>query len=592
MSYRRSGRTNENSEHVAGPNSALTAFLRSSGITQEFIERRFSSQRLGSPLESTEEIPEENGDAIPEEEVLDQIETETENTEDYETQIRIAARRKRRLNKENESDYTDSSDDDDNEPRSTKEDSKKSNKFLGPGQETLCYHCKSTFRITAFSKKIKDEQLFKIIGFLCQTCTKEYIDKDKSKREKSLQARKKRRKIAQALLEKEEIKFPSLQSLCIALVSNYIQSVENFGDIGVNNLNKICKIICKRRLLTDETLPLFLNPKITSLTLWDCSKLTVTAFKSIAAFAPNIKELDLTYCARLNDETFQYYIDKFEGLSALSLNGGFLIRDNVWSLFFQKFGKTLKSFKMKSSYRFSDLSVSYLLKNCSVLENLHLAKMDAILDKSTYASLKGLPPTLKHLEISSPIREDLITDEVIIEILESIGGNLESLILDDCTGLTDKFLIDGVQKYCGSELKVLSLKGLDQITDDGIYNLFHDWSSNSGLMELNLSRCIMLAEKSLIEVINHSFGSLIELNINSIDSLTLQFFEIIKEKQLPYLTFMDASFVRSVNNKVIKILGDACPKLKYLEVYGDNKCTAKAVIRNGLQVIGRQSDSI
>lgn len=643
MSYRRrnngaSGSAGD-SPGVRGPNSALTEFLREHGITDELIRRRQmtlneaeaedeegvlvndqgengdeqldatpgnarrsstrstrSQSRNDSASASASVLPEAGGEGRVSLANGDIIQVDEDDDEE-ELQIRIAARRKRRLAKKNESDYTDSEGEDgDNDGDDIDGNGGiKANgklfkkKILGPGQETTCSQCGNLFTISTFSKKIKDET-GGIMGYLCRDCTKIVLEKDRSKRQKELQARKKRRKLAEALLDRQELKFPSLQDLCIQLVIKYIGSIDAFGDIGHVNMKKICRILCKNRLLTDDTLPLFLSPDVKELELWDCAKLSVTSMKKVASFCPNLTHLNFAYCGRLNNSVFDYYTSQLSDLTSVHFYGAFLIADDSWLKFFQKFGPQLKKFTLKQSYRFTDRALVGLVELCPNLEELSLSRLDGVIHRESYAHIAKLTK-LKHLEISKPANENLVPDDTIITIAKSLNKQLESLVLDECTGLTDVFLIEGIRPYC-SELKKLSLKVLDQITDVGVLTLFDSWEANSGLISLDLYKCILLLTNSMIEVINHSHDSLIELNINSLNELDSTFFEVVAVKKLPLLTTLDCGFVRAVDNKVIELLGKACPKLKILEVYGNNRCTSAAKIRKGLQVIGRQSDSI
>ena len=118
-------------------------------------------------------------------------------------------------------------------------------------------------------------------------------------------------------------------------------------------------------------------------------------------------------------------------------------------------------------------------------------------------------------------------------------------------------------------------------------------------------------------MLNHSCHTLVELSINSLHRISSdflsqiftddnhQFKKQLKERYdedlnikyyhqvaLPLLTYLDASFVRAVDNEILSLLGDSCPKMQIIEVYGDNRCNGKASLRDGLMVIGRQTDEI
>ena len=74
------------------------------------------------------------------------------------------------------------------------------------------------------------------------------------------------------VLNKEKPSVMSLTKCCIEIIGKAIQDVEEFGDIGGVNRDKVCQIVCKNRDLTMETLQLFLDVENTSLTLYDCAR--------------------------------------------------------------------------------------------------------------------------------------------------------------------------------------------------------------------------------------------------------------------------------------------------------------------------------
>lgn len=55
------------------------------------------------------------------------------------------------------------------------------------------------------------------------------------------------------------------------IISTYIEDVEALGGIGERNIDTLSKSISKNRRLNDQTLQLFLEPHIESLSLYDCS---------------------------------------------------------------------------------------------------------------------------------------------------------------------------------------------------------------------------------------------------------------------------------------------------------------------------------
>ena len=125
-----------------------------------------------------------------------------------------------------------------------------------------------------------------------------------------------------------------------------------------------------------------------------------------------------------------------------------------------------------------------------------------------------------------------------------------------------------------------------------------------------------IGDEAVYELFQHSSHTLVELSINSLHLITNDFLHQVFTEDLhqfkkklreleennsrkyykhigfPLLTYFDVGFVRAVDNEVLELIGESCPQLKVIEVYGDNRCTSRARFRNGLMVIGRQSDEI
>lgn len=562
----------ERNRGIRGPNSALTEFLRQQGINAEEIRLRHERRlREGSEGVAGEAGSEPAGE---QNEQNEQNDEDDEQEAREEQEVRTAARLKRQM-----ADRANFSDSDEEEIGT----SERKHKIVG--DEDTCAHCYAQFKVTLNTKKSSKVAN----GNLCADCTKIEIEKERLTKRNQLLSRKKRQKLAQALLNREDVKLPSLQDLAILKISDNIQYVESFGDIGSVNMKKIAKILCRNRSLNDRTLQLFLSTSIQRLEFWDCSGLTKDGFDQIVSFCPNLKELKLLMCGRFHNDNLNLISSNLKHLQHFEIDGPFLINDSAWQNFFKSIGKNLKTFKISNTHRFLDQTLQSLLENCGEsLEHLKLSRLDGIKDKASYDSMPIYLTNLKSLEISFPHHEDLVDDSQIINLLGINGETLTTLVLDGCSGLTDNFLINGLKPFA-INLRKLSLMFLDQITSEGFVGLFHEWQQNYGLNEVYLTKCFSLGDEGIIEMLLHSNQSLVELSINSIKDLTVSTFQIMK---CPNLTYLDVGFVRSCDDIVLELLGESCPQLKVIDCYGDNRCTSQAKIRPGLKVIGRQSDTI
>lgn len=635
-------RSNQNSG-VRGPNSALTEFLRVEGITDAFRERRAreeveeisgSSDDNGvNGTRSRTRSEEGGGEGGGEGEGGNEVgETTTRvSVDDDVRQIRLAARRKRRAagggdgGGSDSGDSGDSGDDNDYDPENDNDDFDLGHQYRRSGDRDKCVGCGKSFVLTVYSRFDDDKR-----GYLCEPCNLELKKQERNARNNQINARRKRKRVAQALLDKTSVRIPSLQDISIKTITQNIQQVEALGDIGQMNVNKISKILSKNRSLNNSTMTLFLNPNLSSIEFWDCSRVDSDSFNKIASFCPHLNSLTLFMCGQLHNDNLLYFNDKLTNLQHLRLNGPFLINDAVWQEFFETGGKNLETFEVRNTHRFTNDSLITLLECCgSKLTDLRLSRLDGIDSRDVYDLIPHYltPSTLKHLELSYPYKEDLITDELLINILAITGESLTSLNVDGCSYLTDKFITEGICQFC-PHLTHLSMKDLDQLTDEGVASGFNSYFkvNSGGLIHLDITKCIGLKDSALFEILKHSSNTLVELHINSINlskDFLWQIFtddlsphkKIIKDLvqqqvtsndeiddndkrcfynklSFPLLTLANLGFVRAVDDQVLSLMSSTCSKLQILEVFGNNKCTNRARTRNDLIIIGRQSDVI
>ena len=255
----------------------------------------------------------------------------------------------------------------------------------------------------------------------------------------------------------------------------------------------------------------------------------------------------------------------------------------------------LREFNISNTHRITDDNLTTLLSTSqNVLESLGLSRLDSI---SNYAVIPQYLqcPTFHTLRIEYPYNEEDVTDEVVINILGQVGHSLKTLSLDGCLELTDSFVINGIGGFLSGNnnvntlLENLSLGELDQLTSDSLTYVLSQISFPC-LKSFSIRRCVQLEDAVVQELLlNSAKNSLMNINLNSAKKLTDQAFTLI---ECPNLEYMDLAFVRCVDNKIIELLGKQNPKLKLLDVFGDNRITDTVQLREGLTMVGLQSDSI
>lgn len=578
---------------VRGPNSALTAFLRNEGITDAFRRRQEQTPHETPDLSATEEL---SSDEVPSRPNRRRARAVSDSDSDSDFAVESAA-------------ISDDSDID------------VGRKF---GEEDVCADCGNTFTLTVYSRFAAAQK-----GYLCEECNEALKAREKAARRNQLAARKKRKRLAQALLDRKTVRVASLQDVCIRAITQNIGAVEALGDIGQLNTNKISRILLKNRSLNDSTVALFLSPDIRHMELWDCSNVSSDSLNKIAAYCARLEELTLFMCGQLHNDNLLYYKDKLPHLRKLALNGPFLISDPMWTAFFRDAQCPLTQFEVRNTHRFgTDALLALLERYGRGLTSLKLSRLDALDTAGIYDLIPEFlgPSTLETLELSYPTKADIVTDDLLIYILAVTGESLRHLNVDGCTGLTDQFLLEGVAKFCPN-LESLSMKNLSKVTDDGFVAAFAEFSSinGGGLVTVDFTKCTGLGDGAIHALLAHSGHTLVELSVNSLDLLSKSFLLQIltdnnalwkvslqqaiedgvndeaepHQKQrfysnvaLPLLTRLDIGFVRSFDDEVAAKFSDECAKLNIIEVYGDNKCTSKAQLRPDILVIGRQGDAV
>ncbi|KAG0663418.1 hypothetical protein C6P45_000865 [Maudiozyma exigua] len=580
----RSRNRNRNRNNIKGPNSALTQFLQEEGISAESIKQRWLDTH---PVES-EDIKTSANEAPSE------LKEEVDIIKEDSTTIVVEERK----SVEPSVDLLQSSDEDED--------------YKEGSSESLVNRRLRT--ITA-SNIDSDEEEYTVSESPAPIVAREEdnqetLAKKRAKTKQVLSNRKRKRKKAAKLLDQTADEIPSLQQLALTVISNNISSWKTgekndkllfthlrdvLGGISVDNLNNLANALSKNRALDDNTLQLFLKTDLKSLTFYDCSKVSYEGYKTLAIFSPHLEELSLQMCGQLNNEALLYIAEKLTKLKSIKLDGPFLINEETWIKFFEIMRGRLEEFHVSNTHRFTDKALDSLLQNChKELKSIGFSRLDSLFNYSI------LPQYLTNkdfhtLVLEYPYNEEDVTDEVIINILGQVGSSLNHLILRQCDELTDSMIVNGMNAFLNGEngendkLETLVLESLDQITSDSLVYFFSQISLPS-LKECSLLRCIEVGDDALVELfLNSASNSLVQLNLNSLKNLSSKIFTLLKCENLGSI---DLGFVRCIDDATLETICKQNLKLQLIDVFGDNLVTKNAKIRQGINILGRQSDSI
>ncbi|KDE04341.1 hypothetical protein, variant [Microbotryum lychnidis-dioicae p1A1 Lamole] len=454
-----------------------------------------------------------------------------------------------------------------------------------PGMISICADCGKRFTVTKYTASNPHGS-----GLLCSPCTSESIEDRAANTFKA--APKKVVKKRQKVVDETQFRpIKTLQQTVIDVIGNHIDDVEALGAVGAKNLDRIAKIVCKNRALTGQNLTLFLEIDHAELSLYDCTKIEDHHLASIATFCPRLERITLNLCGRLDDSVLDAWAKGFKNLKSLNLYAPYLVTNTKWREYLATFGTgrgqhQLEGFGIRQSARFDDECINVLVERNPQLQHLQLSEIGKLND----ASLALLHP-LKHLTSldlsrSGTPQGTTLTDDGVVALLENVGEQLVTLILDENPLLTDRTLLEGIKIHCPN-LRVLSLKLLSNIQSKGLEALFLDWV-NTGLTHLNLHRVLLLENEAIQAVLNHSGHSLKNLDLHSVDEIEDFILNEVADKA-PNLEVLDLSYVRSCDNFVVKKILDRCGKLEKLFVHGCNRVTEDCPSRKGCSIRGLEN---
>ncbi|CEH19349.1 Leucine rich repeat proteins, some proteins contain F-box [Ceraceosorus bombacis] len=393
-----------------------------------------------------------------------------------------------------------------------------------------------------------------------------------------------------------EYKLPTLQSLCIDIISQNIDLVEELTGVGKQNMDALSKSISRNRRLNNSTLQLFLERGATKLAFYDCSGLDSDALASIGVFAPDVEDLNLQLCGRLNNEAMSQLSIKLTKLRRLELYGPYSVYIKAWHDFFDARGADLESFKIRESPRFDLSCCQKLVALCPKLKEVGLAQVGPLNGEclGVLRALKGLT----YLDVSNPgtsrpgVPPESLKDEDVVSLLQNVGSSLVTLNVGGNAGLSSRTLLEGILANCNG----VSDLSLSHFENDGLS--VDDWVAfftgraergHAPLTHLNLERCLKINDEAFEALLEHSGTSLVELNINSCDALTSDALKLIA-KHCHKLVKLDVGFVRAFDDSVIMDLcspQEGCSSLRHISAFACN-AISDWIQPKGIKLVGKQ----
>ncbi|KAG9099291.1 hypothetical protein FS749_001608 [Ceratobasidium sp. UAMH 11750] len=451
------------------------------------------------------------------------------------------------------------------------------------GSFEKCAVCGKTFTVTRYTMAADPPP-----GYLCHTCAKA-SGADPFKKSGAPRTRKpaaEKRKIVN--FEQKDV-FKSLATNCIEIIAKHIDNLEALGDIGQVNMDRVAKILAKQRSLTESTSKLFYDVENTSLTIYDASRLEPSAFHTLIALNPNLRTLRLRFCRGVDSTVLPHFASDLSHLTHLELFGAFLARAPAFIDFFNEIGDRLESFLLSHSPRFDLACCETMVTNCAAsLTELRLCYVGKLDD--SWLPLLHSCKNLKRLELSYPGGEASLTDEPTIELLRTIGVNLEFLNLSGHHSLSDDVLLEGVMPHI-AHLRTLKMSNAPLLTDEGVARFFSEYNPQAEFECVKMRQNAALASDSLRALLERPTSAVIrDLIINGWKDADEESCRLIATL-CPELRKVDVGFVRAVDDYVIKEILEGCKKVEEISCFGCNKVTEACPKKAGVNIYGVESQS-
>lgn len=437
--------------------------------------------------------------------------------------------------------------------------------------------CGTRFTVTPYSRGGPNG------GLLCNPCGKELEKEDgPAKKKKKIVSGGpvgRRRKNQSNMLDGTyTLGAKSLMNLCIETLAKNIHLADDLGEMPDKTIDKIARILSKKRLVDPNTLKLFLQPTAQDIAIYDATKLGTHDLISVFQTVPSMKSLKVKYAVQFKDEVMEYLLsrDQIE-LEGFHLHGANLLSTEMFKKFLATKGQPLQRLQIYYTDKHFDDGCLALLKDMTPslrrlkVSNNQMVSGDGIRE---LVHLKKLQHLSTHLHKT-------VHSDIWVEVIGRVGAGLRTLSLR-ITPELDNTILDAIHNKCRSLTK-LRVTDSELMTDAGFARLFTDWP-NPGLTFVDFQKCryidsqkprenpdsIGLCSEGFKALMEHSGQRLRYLNVHACRHISRDAFEEVfsLDKIYPELKELEVSFCEEVTDFIVGSIFRSCPNMRELNVFG------------------------
>ncbi|EFX04631.1 DNA repair protein protein [Grosmannia clavigera kw1407] len=471
-----------------------------------------------------------------------------------------------------------------------------------PGQMENCGSCGKRFTVTPYSRADPSGRL------LCTACSKKLDQEDEAARGAKGPKRARgsgqggaggrggvggggpvgqRRKTQSRILDgASPVGVKTLLTLCVEHLSRNIDRAEDLGDLPEDLVDRVGRMLSKRRLLSPITLQLLVRPESEEICVYDGAELVTNDYLAILQAMPRLRRLVVYNAIQFKDEALQYLQQRDVRLEALCLYGANLLSETAWKSYLVERGKWLRTLHVCYTDKHVTDDLAAYVRDCAPeLQRLKI-KGNQAMGPVGVGHLGGLAG-LQHLglDLTASIRAD-----VLVRLLEQVGGSLQTLSLRRADEV-DNTVLAALREHCRG-LRKLRLTESNRCTDAGFVRLFNGWA-NEPLRFVDLEGCrfddpdqprtneagIGLCSDGFRALMAHSGVGLQHVNVCACRHIGREAFEDVfaASKTYPELRHIEVSFCEGVTDQIVCSMFRCCPNLREVVTFGCMRVTGVQV---------------
>ncbi|XP_071715843.1 EIN3-binding F-box protein 2-like [Rutidosis leptorrhynchoides] len=421
--------------------------------------------------------------------------------------------------------------------------------------------------------------------------------------------------------------FTSIARGCASLKSLSLWNVPLIGDESLIEIAKECHLLEKLDLshcplITYKGISAIAEncPNLSSLTIEFCKNIGNESLQAVARGCPRLESITIKDCPSVGDQgvatllsapssglkkvklqslnitdfslaVIGHYGKSITNLTLIGLQTA--TQKGFWAMGNAKGLQSLTSLNIVACYGVTDLSLEAIANGCCLLKHMWIKKCCFVSDKgllsfikaaeslecmqleecnriSQHGILGALKSKLKSLTIVKCMGIKDLAQETPVDLTHF--GSLRSLTVKDCTGFGNMSL-SIVGSLC-PQLQNLELSGLYGITDSDLFPLFEN--CNVGLVKVNLSNCVNLTDKIVVDLARIHGGTLKSLNLEGGRKITDESLVAIADN-CAYLSDLDVSKCDITDSGLSSLSEGIQIGFQVLSVSGcskiSNKCT-------------------